>query len=362
MAVKIGDKVRFLNATCGGTVVGFKSKEIALVRDADDFDIPTHVRDIVVVVETNQYNFPTEEPILQSEIKQTTHAVTPENNEKAATSEPASAAYTFDECDETPEGEQLSVYLAFVPTDIKRPETCDLEAYLINDSNYYLAFNLLLGNDSAELHIQNQIEPQTRLQLETIARTSLNDWPDIRFQALAFKRKTFAPKPPIDVTININPTRFYKLHSFVQNDFFDCAALIETIVENDVFDFDIQIDAHALQEAIMQKEQPVRKSVRKPAKPTTAPLEIDLHINALLDNTQGMERADMLRYQIDKFNQVMRENLHRRGRKIVFIHGKGEGVLRAAIEKELRSKYRSCYFQDASFQQYGFGATQVTIR
>ena len=48
-------------------------------------------------------------------------------------------------------------------------------------------------------------------------------------------------------------------------------------------------------------------------------------------------------------------------RKIVFIHGKGEGVLRAEIEKQLKSRYRHCEYQDASFQQYGFGATQVTI-
>ena len=32
------------------------------------------------------------------------------------------------------------------------------------------------------------------------------------------------------------------------------------------------------------------------------------------------------------------------------------------LEKQLKLKYRTCYYQDASFQQYGFGATQVTIR
>lgn len=356
MAVKIGDKVRFLNATGEGTVVGFQSKEVALVRDNDDFDIPTHVRDLVVVCDTNQYNFPTEQPQQDTDYQEN-------KTQNATDSEPELVVppYSFDERDETPEGEKLSIYLAFVPTDKQKPDSCDLDLYLINDSNYYLTFNLLLGKDEATLQAQNTVEPQTQLLLETIERQALNVWDEVRFQALAHKRKPFAPKPAIDVTLDINPTRFYKLHSFVPNDFFDQNALIETIVENDVFDFSLQIDAHALQQAIVQKERPVRQPVRRTPKPRNEPIEVDLHIGALLDDTRGMSNSDMLNYQLDKFNQVMHENLKRRGTKIVFIHGKGEGVLRAAIEKELRHKYRSCYFQDASFQQYGFGATQVTI-
>ena len=47
--------------------------------------------------------------------------------------------------------------------------------------------------------------------------------------------------------------------------------------------------------------------------------------------------------------------------KIVIIHGKGEGVLRQALLQELKKKYPRCQSQDASFREYGFGATQVTI-
>ena len=48
-------------------------------------------------------------------------------------------------------------------------------------------------------------------------------------------------------------------------------------------------------------------------------------------------------------------------RRIVFIHGKGEGVLRNALIKELRTHYKQCRYQDASFREYGYGATMVTI-
>jgi dsDNA-specific endonuclease/ATPase MutS2 len=58
----------------------------------------------------------------------------------------------------------------------------------------------------------------------------------------------------------------------------------------------------------------------------------------------------------------MRENKNKKGLKIVFIHGKGEGVLKNAILSELKTKHKHCFVQDASFRRYGFGATMVTIK
>ncbi len=58
----------------------------------------------------------------------------------------------------------------------------------------------------------------------------------------------------------------------------------------------------------------------------------------------------------------MDANLKSHGTKIIFIHGKGEGVLRQALMKELNHRYKGHEVQDASFREYGYGATQVTIR
>ena len=74
-----------------------------------------------------------------------------------------------------------------------------------------------------------------------------------------------------------------------------------------------------------------------------------------------MTNSEMLDYQLGVFNKTLNEYKDKKGQKIVFIHGKGEGVLRNAILKELKSKYRNYSYQDASFREYGFGATMVTI-
>ena len=75
-----------------------------------------------------------------------------------------------------------------------------------------------------------------------------------------------------------------------------------------------------------------------------------------------MNSADILHYQMDIFKKTMEENKKKKGQKIIFIHGKGEGVLRQTLIHELNYRYKSCVYQDASFQEYGYGATQVTIK
>lgn len=89
---------------------------------------------------------------------------------------------------------------------------------------------------------------------------------------------------------------------------------------------------------------------------------VDLHADQLLETTAGMSSGNILDYQLDVFRRVLDRYKNNKGQKIIFIHGKGEGVLRQAIIHELNYKYKHFQYQDASFQEYGYGATQVTIR
>ena len=89
---------------------------------------------------------------------------------------------------------------------------------------------------------------------------------------------------------------------------------------------------------------------------------IELHIGELLDDTHGMSNSEILNYQLDKFREVLEQYKNKREQRIVFIHGKGDGVLRKALLDELKRKYPTFRHQDASFQEYGFGATMITIK
>ena len=63
-------------------------------------------------------------------------------------------------------------------------------------------------------------------------------------------------------------------------------------------------------------------------------LTIDLHIEAI-PGGRNIPKGQQLQFQIETFRKVIRENISHRGMKISFIHGIGDGILKAAIRKEL---------------------------
>ena len=363
--MKIGDKVRFIYEKGGGVVTGFRGKDIVLVEDADGFEIPMQVRECVAV-NTNEYNFE----------KKT---VAPKENDKAAKrNAPIPAKPAGDDDDvpfepvvtyrpmEPPEGERLNVHLAFLPLDEKSLSNSRFEAYLINDSNYVLSFTYLSASGrSWSVRANGILEPNSKMFLEEFGREELNDIEHVCVQLLPFKeKKPFALKPAMNIERRIDTVKFYKLHLFRENPFFDEGALLYDLVVDDKPVKEIFTDAEEVQKIILEKKkgdaQP-RPQQQKITKGSDI-LEVDLHINELLETTAGMNSFDMLNYQLDVVRKTMDENLKYKGKKIVFIHGKGEGVLRNAISQEIRRKYPRCLSQDASFQKYGFGATMVIIK
>ncbi len=348
MAIKIGDRVRFLNSTGGGVVSKIVNKELIEVTDKDGFDIPTLIRECVVVEKADSPKNPKEN---KKEESVKPEEVLPEEDD-------------YKPQEETPEGENLNIWIAFLPVDIKALSITSYECYLINDSNYYLGYNMANGNGTRFIsRATGFIQPNTKIFVEEIKKEQLNDLELMNVQLFAFKRdKSYNVKPAYDVRLKINPVKFYKLHSFVENDFFDEKALLFGIVKNNQpEDKNAVVIPEDLSQIIRQKEHiSPAKTFKKNETPGV--LEVDLHIHQLLDNLHGLTNADMLKYQLDKFNEVLQENAKRKGQKIVFIHGKGDGVLRNEILKQLKNKYPTYYSQDASFKEYGFGATMVTIR
>lgn len=345
--MKTGDKVRFLNTTGGGVVKGFQGKDIALVEDEEGFDIPVLIRECVVI-----------EPANDAQVRQSSKPseVIQQNNI-------ANKVVEEYKVEETKEGEQLAVLLAYLPIDVKSLSTTNFECYLINDSNYYLSYNYISRTEEGWVSRNTgTIEPNTRLFLEEFSKSELNDLERICLQFFAYKKnKAFTLKNSYSVELHIDTVKFYKLHSFKENDYFEDEAIIYPMVRRDLAEKELFISAEEIEQAIKQKEQRPRiQPIVKKEKNSI--IEVDLHSNELLDNTNGLSSGDILEYQLTKVREAMDENRKNKGQKIVFIHGKGDGVLKKAIIKELNANYKSAYFQDASFREYGYGATMVTIK
>lgn len=354
--MKTGDKVRFLNEVGGGVVKGFQGKDIVLVEDADGFDIPMPVRECVVV-DTDSYNIERKPAQPQKpEAKKMPQPVHEEDDDRPVTFR----------APERREGNVLNVSLAYVPEDVKAISTTKFDAYLVNDSNYSLYYAYMSAEGNAwKVRAHGLLEPNMKDWLETFGREDLNDLERVAVQLLPFKPdgRTFLMKPAVCVELRIDTVKFYKLHTFRESVFFDAPSLIYDVVSNDEPVRQMLANAAELKEAFWKKkeaDQPKPVPKKQPVKQEI--IEVDLHASELLDTTAGMSNSEILNYQLDKFREVMDQHKSRHGQKIVFIHGKGDGVLRKAVIDELKRCYKSCLYQDASFREYGFGATLVTIR
>jgi Domain of unknown function (DUF2027)/Smr domain len=355
MAVRIGDKVRFLNAVGGGVVSRIeKNAGMVYVEDEDGFEIPVLERECVVVggVLPN--------PNTATKCFFTTPSVSSESINDKRDVDGSELSH------ETEYGDKFNAILAFLPVDIKRLQTTSYDCFFINDSNYYVMYNIAKGGAAAQNLIAcGVIEPNTQELVSELTKEDLNDWSQLSIKSIAFKKgKSYVRQPVIDALIDLNPVKFYKLHSFAVNDYFDELAMIIDVPFEKAIDIIREDDALKIKESMLSKKDQVENSQKQINRNFSedGKLVVDLHINMLLDSTSGMNNSDILKYQIDKFHQVLAENRSQKGKKIIFIHGKGEGVLRSELETQLRSRYKSYYFQDASFREYGFGATMVTIK
>lgn len=372
---QIGDTVRYLNAVGGGTIVRIKDN-IAYV-DEDGFETPVLLRECVVVAPAADNKKSTQNFKAGAAASCVATTPSPAHTQsvpaKPETSTGRQTQTEDDSVEETPFGDKANIVVGIESIDITHIGESGYEASIVNDSNYYLFFTWLTKNSDSELwtaRYAGQVEPNTQLILAELTREDVAQIESMSVQTIAYKRdKIFAPLNPVSARFKVDNTKFFKVHCFRDNTYFDNKVIAFEIMRDGApvsQDTSVAATARELEKAMNSKRRADSKPARRPVtrRPIdkNAPLVIDLHINELVDNTHGLSNADMLNLQVDTFRRIMDQNLRKHGQKIIFIHGKGEGVLRQAIYKELNYRYKGHDVCDASFREYGYGATQVTIR
>ncbi|MFC0778090.1 Smr/MutS family protein [Flavobacterium sp. HJSW_4] len=118
-----------------------------------------------------------------------------------------------------------------------------------------------------------------------------------------------------------------------------------------------------LDEVVKEKTEPKPRSFvkEKKDKREVGVPEFDLHIEKLVPNKRGMSNYDILTLQTETAKRHIEFAIRNRIPKIVFIHGVGEGILKAELDF-LLGRYDGIDFHDANYQKYGLGATEVYIR
>lgn len=339
--VKIGDKVKFLNEVGGGIVTKIINEKIVHVENEDGFEIPTLISQLVLDHPQNENkddknSTQSVDNNIKPEVIQATEKINPLKTEQ--------------------------IFLAFVPENEKNPEENEIKAFLVNDSKNQLLFHFSKFDQKTYKTVNTgQLELYSKIYLDSLWQENLLDLPEFCFQILPYEEEMTSLYNPVIKTIKVNPVKFYKGSGLANSSYFDSKAFLISITENTLKEYLRTTDSDNMQKIALKKGKSI---TNKPSKKKKAELfrEIDLHINELIDNTTGLSNHEILEIQMDRFHREINDAIKKGVKKIVFIHGIGNGILKAEIIKQLNTKYKKYYFQDASFREYGYGATMVILR
>lgn len=334
MTVRIGDKVRFLNEVGGGIVSGFKGKDVILVEDEDGFEIPVLITECVVIESSDGPGM--------------TKSATPTINK--ASDAPLTQFTNKNE---------LEAYIAIAPEFQDTPLQGKMELYIINDSNYFIYYLCDENNDNGQSIADGLLHPHTHQPLGTFTAQELGELGKINVRLMPFMRgKAYKHKANVEKSITFNAVKLSKSKSYVETTLLNAKAILMPIHKAKIEEAVKDLKEDSLFSA--GKHQADKSKLKSPKK-TSDLIEVDLHIEALLDDFSGMSKNEMLELQLSKFNEVIKENKNKKGQRVVFIHGVGNGRLKTDIRNSLQRKHK-LDFQDASFREYGYGATMVIIR
>lgn len=325
-----GDKVRFLNDVGGGEVSRIKKDGTLMVETEDGFEYPAAAEDLVLIERGA-------ESLAQKSADEVPKQTDPEKMKIR---------------------EDRTVYkvlLAFTRDDEGRK----VSMFVINDSPYYLNFALYKEvNEAYNLISQDVLEPDTKLEVVTISDRELNDLKKVAMQGLFTGNQMQQLKPAIQAELKIKPARLIQDEAYSNSDYFYDKAQVHVMYSNDIV---VNADLNAVfEEKEVQEKLDEEKSLRSKKRPEPVIWEEDLHINALVDSVVGMSNHEILEQQMQHFHQVLNRAMEEGVHAVVFIHGIGNGTLKTTLRHSLEKDYKIKY-EDASFKEYGFGATKVFL-
>lgn len=373
MDLKIGDKVRFLNEKGGGIVTKLISTGMVHVAIEEGFEVPVMVSDLVKIepggMADRFFDRPvnikppviTDNPVKQEQRPQGNAQQNKETQSgQTDTPDPVSPIYR-----QSGAGITEGIYLLWEPVDQKWLVTGNLNIILVNNTMYDAIYSFMLEEENNIFAgvSYDVIPAYSQIHIETITREDLEGWSNGIVQVMFYAEEMKELLQPLHAHFRLKPSRFFKETSY--NDFKLTGSKAIVLNLGDLASQKISqpgsFDKMDLDPAAKQKVEAVSPQAlidRHRTGPREA--EVDLHISALRSDYPTMPQSEILLYQLDYFSSMLDSAIAYNYKKVVFIHGIGNGVLKSAIINKLRD-FENIELAKAPFAQYGNGAIQVII-
>jgi len=370
MRFTIGDKVKFLDEIGGGIIVEIVDENLVMVEGGDGFPVPCMISQLIHEGGFEESFRKEEEPELKMEVENeqetTEHKMEVENEPETVEHNIQTGKEVRKDEDQSGKGlsvkeEQPGIYFAFVPQESDMGLITNL--YLINISTYHILFHL--GKempDGIKNMDKDDLAPGEKVHLGYLPDWMENENMKIKYQLLFFKEGTYTYKEPDVGIITMVQEKLDNPGSYVENSFFtEKAVLLIISQENE------GRGSREKSHISRYKEKPEnssldlkKKSHQKHEKQKSE--EIDLHIENIVDDHKDLSAREILKIQMDRFEVSLEGAIRNRQKRIIYIHGTGAGKLKYQIRKTLDDKYKRLRYQDASFLEFGYGATLVLLQ
>lgn len=350
MRLKVGDKVKFLNEGGGGTVKAILGSQMVKLETDDGFEMPVLATDLI-----KDYRAEGQEPIKVA----------------GTFSAPAQAPEEVEEdrvSGINPWGtikEEKGIYLAYEPHERQWILTGLIDVVLINHTNYDILFNLFLEQEGQLRGIDFSSVPfQSKIVIETIERDDLENWTKGYVQLMFHKDQPDKIFFPIHSVIDIKPSRFYKEGSYQSSTLIQGKSILIAVAPESTF------ETASFNEASRKSDKRGKASIADQVKEIQlidkyrtdiGTAIVDLHIGEVVDNIAGLSSHDMFNVQIDHFKKTLENAIKNDYRKVTFIHGVGNGVLKNAIIEEIKN-YEHLEGKMASISKFGVGGIDIMIK
>jgi hypothetical protein len=358
MKFQVGDKVRFLNEAVEGIVSKILSNERVEITDGYGFTHTAPESALVKVEFIPPRNFQPEEKHNAKEERSDSELYIEKNV-------PATSINSeLDEDDET-------IYAAITLLSESSPLTSEIELVLVNNTSFALAMTVSEKLDGISKGITAAVlGMKDEIQIGIYSQDELHQFLGFIFQFLFFRHDEFKPRPAAEKLLRFSSSDFIEKGKWQEvNNNKNRYLLIPLYTAGQQADLDLKklIEKYQREQAEEEKRmnqlsKGKEKSIKQSEKYLVSGKEkvVDLHIEELLKDYSEMSNGEIISYQLNYFLYEMDKAMVNRLRKITFIHGVGEGILKSAIREELK-KFPQIKYGDAPVEKFGYGATEVLL-
>ncbi|MEZ5084072.1 MAG: DUF2027 domain-containing protein [Bacteroidales bacterium] len=358
MKFKVGDRVKFLNESGGGIVSKIIGPSLVNVSISDGFDIPYMTSELLKIEVEAPPNSPK-------------HMFN-EDFDVKLNSQPQTI-YEEDErnlilINNSSKGQVAEgIYFAFVPQDQKWLITGLLDLYLVNHTPYDILYSLFIEKDKGGFtgFDYGSVNSSSMVLLDSLERYKINDWERGIVQVLFHRDKSQKVLSPVNTAFKLRLPRFYNESSYNESAIIEGRSMlvsisslgsVQTMAESDKPEKEDTPNISVTRAMEVKPENIIDKHRTSPREAV-----VDLHIYELVENEHDLDNNEKLKIQINYFTSCLENAIANNLQKVIFIHGVGSGVLKTMI-REILKDYPNLSRQDASMQQFGYGATEIIIR